>query len=477
MWKRFLKPICFMCLNNTALGIYNLIMPRILIRYLLVSFLLVQNSYAVDLLTMYNQAINHDPIFKEAEANYLASSMNPQIARAALLPQISTTASQTYTNTHASSTSINPSTQNKSTNIAISLNQVIFNMPRLHAAQNANILEKQAYTQYQAAIQSLLYRVTRSYFDLLNSIDNLQTIQVETAALLLRYKQAQEKRKVGLFTITEVYEAKAQYDRTYASEVQAFQSLIDAQESLAQITGVYPKEFTGIKDKLKLGHPTPNNVDEWIKNAKKNNPDVLAAIYNLKSSKRTHLQKISANYPQASLSSSLSYAKSKGLTKTENRIATLGINAGYDVFTGGKNSAEIKQSAQNIAKSQASLLKISRQVTSAVRSSFNGINTNISLILAEQQAIKTTQNALDSSQKSVKAGTATMLNILNSISNLSKAKQALSRARYQYLLNIIQLKQSAGILSIKDLQNINSNLTVFVKLPGMPLSISQENLQ
>jgi outer membrane protein len=56
------------------------------------------------------------------------------------------------------------------------------------------------------------------------------------------------------------------------------------------------------------------------------------------------------------------------------------------------------------------------------------------------------------------AGLNTGLAVLDARKDLFLAKRDHSRARYLYLLNSLKLKQAAGILSIRDLEEINAYL-------------------
>ncbi len=51
-----------------------------------------------------------------------------------------------------------------------------------------------------------------------------------------------------------------------------------------------------------------------------------------------------------------------------------------------------------------------------------------------------------------------MIEVLDAQSNLFRAKRDYARARYDYLLNTLRLKQAAGMLSPKDLELINGFL-------------------
>ena len=53
--------------------------------------------------------------------------------------------------------------------------------------------------------------------------------------------------------------------------------------------------------------------------------------------------------------------------------------------------------------------------------------------------------------------------VLGATRKLYKAKQKLSESRYNYILGILSLKQAAGVLEQKDLEDINLGLMPVVR--------------
>jgi len=53
-------------------------------------------------------------------------------------------------------------------------------------------------------------------------------------------------------------------------------------------------------------------------------------------------------------------------------------------------------------------------------------------------------------------GTRTMVDVLLSTTTLYNSKRNLARKRYDYVLNVLKLKQAAGILTEDDLRKVNN---------------------
>ena len=76
-----------------------------------------------------------------------------------------------------------------------------------------------------------------------------------------------------------------------------------------------------------------------------------------------------------------------------------------------------------------------------------------------KQAVISTETALNSIKTGFELGTRTSVDVVNAQRDLLRAQRNHSRARYDYVLNTLQLKQAAGLLNQDDLMGINNWLS------------------
>ncbi|MFO6484026.1 TolC family protein [Escherichia coli] len=88
--------------------------------------------------------------------------------------------------------------------------------------------------------------------------------------------------------------------------------------------------------------------------------------------------------------------------------------------------------------------RIERSVVQTVRSSFNNINASISSINAYKQAVVSAQSSLDAMEAGYSVGTRTIVDVLDATTTLYNAKQELANARYNYLINQLNIKSDPG---------------------------------
>jgi outer membrane protein len=269
--------------------------------------------------------------------------------------------------------------------------------------------------------------------------------------------QAQKRVQVGLDALTSVYEAKAAYDKSLATEISAENSLRNNQEALRQLTGQTYSSIKAFTKKIPLLSPQPDNIERWINAATQNNLKLMAARYGVEVSREKIKMQASGHLP------SLSLIGNYGKTATFNNVpssfnkngGTLGLELDVPLFAGGAVSSKTRQAQYDFQTASANLDNTYRLLIVNTRQKYNDVLADISKIKAEQQAIKSAQLSLDSTEESYNAGTRTVVDVLIAQQNLYDAKRTAASDQYNYLLDTLLLKQAAGSLKPDDLVQIN----------------------
>ncbi|HEV2680798.1 MAG TPA: TolC family protein, partial [Rhodanobacter sp.] len=188
-------------------------------------------SHGEDLLGAYHDARANDPVLSQADATRLGIGENVNQARAALLPQISASMSLNQT----SGGNLIGHDRTRTINGTLSQSVLDFskyaNLKATHSALDAQD------ELYQAAAQELYVRVASAYFGVLTSEDALTFAKANEDAFRQQFEQSDQRFKVGLSAITDVYQAKSYYESAKAQTIVAQNTLNDQREALTQITG------------------------------------------------------------------------------------------------------------------------------------------------------------------------------------------------------------------------------------------------
>ena len=98
---------------------------------------------------------------------------------------------------------------------------------------------------------------------MLRAKENLETAQAENKAVKRQLEQTQQRFEVGLSAITDVHEAEASFDLSYAQLIGQEAALDISYEALEQITSQRFSQLEALKDDVVFAEPG-KSVDEWV---------------------------------------------------------------------------------------------------------------------------------------------------------------------------------------------------------------------
>ncbi|STR64670.1 outer membrane channel protein [Klebsiella michiganensis] len=441
-------------------------------------------SQAENLLQVYQQARVSNPDLRKSAADRDAAFEKINEARSPLLPQLGLGADYTYNNGFRDSNGVNSNV----TSGSLQLTQVLFDMSKWRAL---TLQEKNAGIQdvtYQTDQQTLILNTATAYFKVLAAIDTLSYTEAQKQAIYRQLDQTTQRFNVGLVAITDVQNARSQYDAVLANEVTARNDLDNAVEGLRQVTGNYYPELASLNVN---GFKTtkPSAVNALLKEAENRNLSLLQARLSQDLAREQIRQAQDGHLPTLSLSASsgvsnTSYSGSKTHGSTANSQQykdndagqnQIGLNFSLPLYQGGMVNSQVKQAQYNFVGASEQLESAHRSVVQTVRSSFNNVNASISSINAYKQAVVSAQSSLDAMEAGYSVGTRTIVDVLDATTTLYNAKQQLSNARYNYLINELNIKSALGTLNEQDLVALNN--TLGKAIPTSPDSVAPENPQ
>ena len=433
-------------------------------------------SQAENLLQVYQQARISNPDLRKSAADRDAAFEKINEARSPLLPQLGLGADYTYTNGFRDSNGLNSNV----TSGSLQLTQTLFDMSKWRAL---TLQEKAAGIQdvtYQTDQQTLILNTATAYFKVLAAIDTLSYTEAQKQAIYRQLDQTTQRFNVGLVAITDVQNARSQYDAVLANEVTARNDLDNAVEELRQVTGNYYPELASLNVN---GFKTnkPQAVNALLKEAENRNLSLLQARLNQDLAREQIRQAQDGHLPTLDLNASTGvsnnrYSGSKNISQDadvgQNKV---GLSFSLPLYQGGMVNSQVKQAQYNFVGASEQLESAHRSVVQTVRSSFNNVNASISSINAYKQAVVSAQSSLDAMEAGYSVGTRTIVDVLDATTTLYNAKQQLSNARYNYLINELNIKSALGTLNEQDLIALNN--TLGKAIPTSPDSVAPENPQ
>lgn len=434
-------------------------MKKIAISALIASSLLASQAWAENLIEVFELSLSSDPqLLAEAASRQAVGELDDQ-AKANFLPQLDLTANTGKTWVDASSQSFGGQTEYNNHGYTLSLVQPIYRRQNFVQQDQADIAIEGAAASYVVAEQSLIVRVSERYFGVLGAEDDLTFAQAEREAIAKQLEQTQQRFDVGMATITDTTEAQAAFDLANAAVITAENALANANEQLRETSGQYIDELTGLQQNSPLVSPEPADIDQWSQTALSQNPSLVVAKSNVDNAAQTiELQK-SGHYPSLDLVAQKNYdSQSDGNFSGSSKTHTeaIGFQLNLPIYAGGAVVSRTREAGYRLDQAMQNEEQQRRFVTRQTRESFNGVMSGISRVQALKQAVVSNEKALESTQAGYEVGTRTTVDVLDARRNLFSARRDYARARYDYILNTLRLKQAAGIVTVEDLVQINS---------------------
>ena len=428
-------------------------------------------SQAEDLMQVYKQARLSNPELRRSAADRDAAFEKINEARSPLLPQLGLGADYTYNNGYRDANGVDSNV----TSGSLQLTQTLFDMSKW---RNLSLQEKSAGIQdvtYQTDQQTLILNTATAYFKVLSAIDTLSYVEAQKQAIYRQLDQTTQRFNVGLVAITDVQNARSQYDNVLANEVTARNDLDNAVEELRQVTGNYYPQLASLNvDHFKA--EKPQAVNALLKEAENRNLSLLQARLSqdlareqIRLAQDGHLPTLSLSASSGISNTSYSGSRTSGAQYNDTDVGQnkIGLNFSLPIYQGGQVNSQVKQAQYNFVGASEQLESAHRSVVQTVRSSFNNVNASVSSINAYKQAVVSAQSSLDASEAGYSVGTRTIVDVLDATTTLYNAKQQLSNARYNYLINQLNIKQALGTLNEQDLLALNGAL-------GKPISTTPE---
>jgi outer membrane protein len=206
--------------------------------------------------------------------------------------------------------------------------------------------------------------------------------------------------------------------------------------------------------------PQPEAQAEWERLALENNPDLAvsalsvdAARENAKARRAAHLPTIYGSFEHSNEDSEIDYNPGSANDDQDGNVVALNLR--IPLYSGGGISASRRQAYQQQMAAEETFTNNQRNAVQGARSYYLAVSTDIQRVAAQQQAIVSAKSALDATQAGYEVGTRNIVDVLDAEQSLYRAKFLYANARYQYILNMLRLLQTAGTLSNDNVLKLN----------------------
>jgi outer membrane protein/protease secretion system outer membrane protein len=153
---------------------------------------------------------------------------------------------------------------------------------------------------------------------------------------------------------------------------------------------------------------------------------------------------------------------SENITRVNSRFEnkTIGLQLNIPLYSGGYVNSTIRQAVAEQTRVEESLEALRRDLGVRVHKEYRGVSEGVMRVKALEQAARSAEQMMKSTQMSLSAGSRTQLDVLNAQQQFTLALRDLAQARLVYLLSRVRLASLVGDDAMVSVEQVNGSLRV-----------------
>jgi len=422
----------------------------------------------MDLRQIYQAALEQDATVRAARAAADVGRERLPQAKAQLMPTV--TANVGKNNNDLNTTSPNLLGQDTTTNDkylsdnrTLQLRQPLFNMQRWLQFEQAKSLVSEVEATLDREYQILVVRVAGAYFETLMADEQLDLVLAQKATYTALVDAAKKGLTAGSGTRTDIDDAQSRLDMAMAQELEARQNQDLTRRQLQLLVNQPVMAVAKLNvPALKLSTPQPANLDAWTVKAEQNSPEIKALQARLEAGRQEVRKAQAGHFPTLDAVAQWSNSGNENITRINSRYEnkSIGLQLNVPIFSGGYVNSTIRQAVAEQTRIEESLEALRRDLGVRVHKEYRGVSEGVMRVRALEQAVRSAEQMMKSTQMSLKAGSRTQLDVLNAQQQYTLSMRDLAQARYVYLMSKVRLASLVGDDAAASVDEINASLVV-----------------
>lgn len=331
----------------------------------------------------------------------------------------------------------------------IELNQMLFD--GFQTKNNVAAAETQVFAQRENLRndeQNKLYEAVTAYMDVYQNRQIAVLRERNLAALNEQVRAARARLDVGEGTRTDVAQADASRSTAVAALNSARADVKSAEAAYVQVVGVQPDKLAAASAAKNL----PGSPAQAFAVANAGHPGILATQYAVNAAGYNVKAKEGALLPSVGLTASASHLDTyAGTSQADGNSASIGVGVSIPIYTGGRSSAQVRQSKEQLGQARIEVDVVRDQVRQAIASAWSQLEAARASVQANRDGIAAAQLALDGVIEERKVGQRTTLDVLNAQNDLINAQIALVESQRNVVVASYALLNATGRMTAKQM--------------------------
>jgi outer membrane protein len=401
-----------------------------------------QSAWSENLSGALVKAYKNNATLNSSRAGVRVQDENVAIAKSNYRPQI--------TGTYDVSRSRAPTSGYRTSGtVGIQLNQMLFD--GFQTKNNVAAAETQVFAQRENMRndeQNTLYSAVAAYMGVYQNRQIAVLREKNLAAMNEQVRAARARLDVGEGTRTDVAQAEASRSTAVAELNSARANVKSAEATYIRIVGAQPDRLAAAAAAKNL----PKSPNEAYAIAQAGHPGILATQYAVNAAGYNVKAKEGAMLPTVGLSAGASRLDTfAGLDTGDGNSASVGIGVTIPIYTGGRTSAQIRQSKEQLGQARIEVDVVRDQVREAIGSAWSQLEAARASVKANRDGIAAAQLALDGVIEERKVCQRTTLDVLNAQNDLTAAEITLVQSEHDVVVASYALLNATGRMTSKQM--------------------------
>lgn len=408
-------------------------------------------ALSADLLTLYRAAAGDNPSLKIRALSAERTEAEARVAESRLHPQISLQSSYSHNDYQAGTSGVNYNGQRT----IVMLRQPLIDIASLRRRDSAHAAIGQAESEVRQIRAELFAQLADQYLLVLQSIDEVEQLRGEMQAAARNVDRLKAMRARDMARVNDLAEAIAWTQQLALQEIDAINKHAAARVRLRELAGIEPGLLPVMN---RQSFPAvPESERYWLEQAMTSHAGLSArrqAIEVVRQSaaavRAEHLPQLTAFYQRNDTNQDIDNSPRPRFS-----VDSVGLELRIPIYEGGRTRAAALAAQRQLDIAYEQLEALTRQIDREVRLAWASAVANRARIDTTDAVTEALNQTVKAHERGFELGVVTIMQVLDARKRLLRAQAEQSRARFDYLRDLIALRIRAGALTEADVADFN----------------------
>lgn len=295
--------------------------------------------------------------------------------------------------------------------------------------------------------QQVMSDTTNAYVSVIRFQEEVRLNINNEQVLAQQLRATNERFRVGEITRTDVAQAESRLAGARASRSQAEGQLQTARATFQRLVGQAPERLVAPQPL----RPPVTSQDQAREQASRNNPSVVAALFDEASARDNIDIQLSTLLPTVSVTTQAFRNDNTTSPHTRQTGGQVTANLSVPLYQGGAEYSQVRQARQQAQQARSLVDDARRVAVQQAVSSWETLRATRDQVASVRAQIRAAEIALDGVQREAIVGSRTTLDVLNAEQELLNARVSLVRALADNITGSYNVASAVGRLTAQDL--------------------------